>query len=158
MEQILSGFDIISEEIITMDTQFFLVNVLDPQYYEDCHIRGSINILLDNVEEWAANLDKDSRIVVYCASYLCPMALTAYMKLNAMGFSNLSVYEGGMNEWYHMNLPVEGPCRQPYLVDMVQQHPTKDSVGMEQQLAMAPSHIQKISTEELKKMIANSSL
>ncbi len=56
-----------------------------------------------------------------------------------------------MNEWYHMNLPVEGPCRQPYLVDMIQQHPVKDDVGMEQQIAMAPSGIPKIGVEELKR-------
>lgn len=142
-----------------MSTQFFLVNVLDPQYYyEDCHIRGSINVSLDNLEDWAKNLDKETRIVVYCASYVCPMALTAYMKLHAMGFVNVWVYEGGMNEWYHMNLPVEGPCRQPYLVDMVQNHPANDDAGKEQQIAMAPSDVQKINIEELKKMIANSSL
>ena len=60
-----------------MDTNFFLVNVLDPLYYEDCHIRGSINVPLDEIEKWAKNIDKDSHIVVYCASYVCPMALTA---------------------------------------------------------------------------------
>lgn len=140
-----------------MDTSFFLVNVLDPQYYEDCHIRGSINVPLENIEAWAKELDKSSRIVVYCASYLCPMSRTAWMKLNDMGFTNVWAYEGGMNEWYHMNLPVEGPCRQPYLVDMVQE-PTKGSIGAEQQEANAHSTIQKIGTEELKKMIANSSL
>lgn len=141
-----------------MDTSFFLVNVLDPLYYEDCHIRGSINIPLEDIEKWAKNIDKDSRIVVYCASYVCPMALTAWMKLHALGFASAWIYEGGMNEWYHMNMPVEGPCRQPYLVDMVYQHPTKDDVGMEQEIATAPSGIQKMGIEDLKKMIANSSL
>ena len=141
-----------------MDTHFFLVNVLDSLYYEDCHIRGSINIPLDAIENWAKNLDKNTAIVVYCASYLCPMSLTAYMKLHAMGFKNIYAYEGGMNEWYHMNVPVEGPCRQPYLADMVAHESRKNDVGMEQEIAMAPSHICTISTEELKKMMANASL
>ena len=48
------------------------------------------------------------------------------------------VYEGGMNEWYHMNMPVEGPCRQPYLVDMVYQHPMNSDAGMEQEVAYGP--------------------
>jgi rhodanese-related sulfurtransferase len=141
-----------------MDTTFFLINVLDSNFYEDCHIRGSINIPLDEIEAWAKNLNKDVRIVVYCASYTCPTALTAYMKLHDMGFVNIWVYEGGMNEWYHANLPVEGPCRQPYLADMIYQRPMKGDAGMEQQVAMAPSVIEKINTEDLKKMIANSPL
>jgi rhodanese-related sulfurtransferase len=142
-----------------MSTRFFLVNVLDPLYYEDCHIRGSINVPLEAIEKWAKNIEKNARIVVYCASYVCPMALTAWMKLHALGFNHAMVYEGGINEWYHMNMPVEGPCRQPYLIDMVvQHHPINNDAGMEQQVAMAPAHIDKIGIEELKKMIANSPL
>lgn len=140
-----------------MNTELFLVNVLDPQYYEDCHIRGSINVPLDDLEKWAKNVDKFSHIVVYCASYVCPMSLTAYMRLHDMGFKHIWVYEGGTNEWYHMNLPVEGPCRQPYLRDMIQQ-PAYPSQGMDQEKGMVTYDIQKIGTEELKKMIANSSL
>lgn len=128
-----------------MMQKLLLVNVLKPDYYSDCHIRGSINVPLDTLEEWAKNVDKDAVIVVYCASYTSTICLSAWQRLHTLGFINLWAYHGGMNEWYNSGLPVEGACRQNYLNDMVE-------AAHEQYSNQA----REIDVQELKKLIADS--
>ncbi len=126
--------------------KLLLVNVLTPEYYGDCHIRGSINVPLDMIEEWAKSIDKDAPIVVYCASYTCSASLIAWQRLHALGFINIWAYEGGMNEWYNAGLPVEGTCSQSYLNEPVE-------CSDEQYSYQA----REIDVQELKKMIADAS-
>ena len=49
-----------------------LVEILDPEYYEDAHLPGAVNLPLDRIEELAPDIlpDKDAGIVVYCMSSL----------------------------------------------------------------------------------------
>jgi len=124
--------------------KLLLVNVLKPDYYSDCHIRGSINVPLEGIEEWAKNIDKDAVIVVYCASYMSTVCLTAWQRLYALGFVNLWAYEGGMNEWYNAGLPVEGACRQHYLNDAVEAANEQSS-----------HQVREIDVQELIKLIAD---
>lgn len=93
-----------------------VVNVLDKELYDDCHIKGSINIPFEMIEEQAALIDKNAEIVIYCSNYQCSTSEYAARKLRSQGFTNVSVYEGGTAEWFQEGLPVEGPHRQAYLV------------------------------------------
>ena len=49
-----------------------LVETLDPEYYEDAHLPGAVNLPLDKIGELAPDIlpDKDADIVVYCMSSL----------------------------------------------------------------------------------------
>ena len=49
-----------------------LVETLDPQYYEDAHLPGALNLPPDRIGELAPEIlpDKDADIVVYCMSSL----------------------------------------------------------------------------------------
>jgi rhodanese-related sulfurtransferase len=49
-----------------------LVETLDPEYYEDAHLPGAVNLPLDRIGQLAPEilLDKDAEIVVYCMSSL----------------------------------------------------------------------------------------
>lgn len=49
-----------------------LVEALDPEYYEDAHLPGAVNLPLDSIGELAPEIlpDKDADIVVYCMSSL----------------------------------------------------------------------------------------
>jgi rhodanese-related sulfurtransferase len=49
-----------------------LVETLDPEYYEDAHLPGAVNLPLDRIGELAPEIlpDKDADIVVYCMSSL----------------------------------------------------------------------------------------
>jgi rhodanese-related sulfurtransferase len=122
--------------------KLLMVNVLPFESYNDCHIPGSINVPFGQLEQWAHDIDKDSPIIVYCASYRCPTSAYAWEKLDAMGFHDIWAYEGGMNEWLHANLPVEGPCALPYLVDKIEQ-PSEEK----------KSAVRELSLEELKKIM-----
>ncbi len=88
------------KEKLDSDDEFVLVNVLSPEQFEEQHIPGSINIPLDQVEEeFPARFDRDEKIVVYCASPSCEASPKAAQKLEAMGFSDVTDYEGGMTDW-----------------------------------------------------------
>ena len=96
-------------------TGLVLVNVLDKEQYEDCRIKGSINIPFDMIETLADRVDKDADVVIYCSNYQCSSSEYAARKLKQKGFEKVAVYEGGMAEWYQQGLPVEGPQTQAYL-------------------------------------------
>ncbi|HZW61847.1 MAG TPA: rhodanese-like domain-containing protein [Candidatus Babeliales bacterium] len=99
----------------------FVVNVLDKAMYDDCHIKGSIQIPLEEVERFAASLDPEkAEVVVYCSNYMCTSSEYAVKKFLALGFKHVWAYEGGMAEWYQLGLPVEGPAQQPYLSKKVE--------------------------------------
>lgn len=100
---------------------FYIINVLDSESYQDCRIEGSINVPFDKVENFAKNLDRNTQIVIYCANYMCSASASAVQKLQEMGFKQVWAYEGGTAEWYQMglkaegNYPVQGACKASYL-------------------------------------------
>ncbi len=95
-----------------MDTSFYVINVLEPQYYTDCHIKGSINIPFERLEQYAKSLDKNTKIVVYCAHYQCPLSTKAWRLLDKLGFTNVYAYEGGIREWFQKGYPHAGICKE----------------------------------------------
>lgn len=97
-----------------------LINVLDKELYDDCHIKGSIHVPFDKIELYARALDKKTEIIFYCSNYQCSSSLYAAEKLKQDGFENVYVYEGGMAEWYQKGYPVEGVHAQAYLSKTVQ--------------------------------------
>jgi rhodanese-related sulfurtransferase len=100
-----------------------VINVLDKELYDDCHIKGSINIPFEMIEEQMASIDKNKPIVLYCSNYQCSSSEYAARKLRSQGFKNVYVYEGGTAEWFQEGLPVEGPHTQVYLKKTCRQLP-----------------------------------
>jgi rhodanese-related sulfurtransferase len=96
-------------------TGLVVVNVLDKQLFDDCHIKGSINIPCDEVARCETCIDKDADIVIYCSNYLCSSSDYVARKLKESGFKNVAVYAGGTAEWFQRGLPVEGPSKSKYL-------------------------------------------
>lgn len=116
-----------------------VINALLPEYYADAHIKGSINVPLKELKDFAQHTDKQIPIVVYCASYTCPVSAQAWHILHELGFQDVYAYEGGMNEWYHAGLPTQGPCKEEYLKEPI----TKPAEG-------GDASVQTISMQELK--------
>ncbi|MEX0849710.1 MAG: rhodanese-like domain-containing protein [Candidatus Dependentiae bacterium] len=117
----------------------FVINVLDADYFNDCHIKDSINVSVDGLDKFVANLDKDkSELVIYCSNYMCTASGFGAKKLQDMGFSNVWAYEAGMAEWHQKGLPVEGKCTKPYLKKIIDKKELEES-----------SKIRIISTDEL---------
>lgn len=108
----------------TLQEGLIVVNVLDKPTYDDCHIRGSINVPFEQFEEYAQkhwNHEK-ADIVVYCSNYMCSSSEYAYHQLKRMGFKSIAVYQGGTAEWYQKGLPVDGPCASSYLKQEIAPH------------------------------------
>ncbi len=98
-----------------------VINVLSPEVYNDAHIKGSMNVPLGELKDFAQHTDKDTPLVLYCASYTCNASVKSWHILHELGFEDVLVYEGGMNEWYHSGLPTEGECAADYLKDPITQ-------------------------------------
>lgn len=93
----------------------YVINVLDEDLYKDCHIKGSIQVSMPEVEEFVKRLNKDTELVIYCSNYLCTASGAVADLLGDTGFTNVYAYEAGMAEWYQKGLPVDGPCKSSYL-------------------------------------------
>lgn len=119
-----------------------LINVLPTDYYDDCHIEGSINIPLEDLAQRIKQYDKDDYIVLYCARYSCSASRNAWHKVHDMGYTNVWAYEGGIAEWAQAGLPVEGTCKKPYL-----------KIEEERPLKKSDPNVREISLEELKEKL-----
>ena len=103
--QTLDATKVIStEEMVqrVLDPEAFeFWNVLTDEYYNNELIIRSRRVPLDKIgrETASKNLPKDTEIIVYCAGPECPQSHMASEKLETLGFTNVRVYEGGLEEW-----------------------------------------------------------
>jgi len=76
-------------------------NVLVQDYFRGELIPGSRWVPLDRVgrEVSARALDRNARIIVYCSGTSCPNSRDAGEKLATLGFTNVRVFEGGLEAW-----------------------------------------------------------
>ncbi len=95
--------------------ELVIINVLDKPEFEDCHIKGSINIPFDAFESAVATLNKNNHYVVYCADYMCMSSGFCVKLMKDANFEHVWAYEGGMAEWYQKGYPFEGPAQSEYL-------------------------------------------
>src|SRR5579872_5509479 len=98
-----------------LNTDLIVLNVLDRDLYDDCHIKNSLHVPFDKVEEFSKKIDKNTHLVIYCSNYQCSTSGYVAKKLKDLGFCNVSVYEGGMAEWFQEGLPVDGAHKCSYL-------------------------------------------
>ena len=86
-----------------------VVETLGPQYFEDAHLPGAINIPHTRVAELAPALlpDKDASIVTYCSNTACQNSQIALAQLRSMGYTNVRKYAEGKQDWAAAGLPLE---------------------------------------------------
>ena len=86
-----------------------VVEALGPQYFEDAHLPGAINIPHTQVAELAPALlpDKDAAIVTYCSNTACQNSEVALRALTSLGYSNVRKYAEGKDDWREAGLPLE---------------------------------------------------
>ncbi len=99
----------------TTQSKLVVINVLDADYFQDCHMTGSINIPFEQFETNMKNLRKTDRYVLYCSNYACTAAPFAAEMLQKAGFNDVSVFPGGIVEWYQQGYPCTGSCLKEYL-------------------------------------------
>jgi rhodanese-related sulfurtransferase len=90
--------------------RFHFWNVLTKDFYhEDKNIPGSKHVPQDTLTaETVAKMvpRKDEPIVTYCGGTQCPQSKQAAEKLVALGYTNVSAYEGGIQDWAEAGLPL----------------------------------------------------
>lgn len=99
----------------TKDTELMVINVLDKQNFDDCHIAGSVNIPFEDLEKQLPSLNKEKHYVLYCSNYACMAAPAIAQSMQSLGFKHVSVYPGGIVEWYQKKYPCQGPAKLEYL-------------------------------------------
>jgi len=96
-------------EVISMDAYVKLVDVRDPSYYENEHIKGAISMPLKEVRKRAKEfLEKEDTIITYCAGFKCPASTIATKILLSLGYKNVLDYKGGLETYKRAGLPLEG--------------------------------------------------
>ena len=86
-----------------------LVEALPEKYYVGQHLPGALHLPHDQVDALAAGVlpEKSAEIVVYCANRQCQNSHIAAHRLSALGYTNVSVYAGGKQDWEEAGLPFE---------------------------------------------------
>lgn len=89
--------------------QFHLIEVLAEKEYQRLHIKGAMHIPFNRIgAEARQRFGKDEEIVVYCMDHDCRASPMAAEKLEELGYTNISVFRGGKQEWSEAGLPTEG--------------------------------------------------
>ncbi len=86
-----------------------LAEALPEKYWRDWHLPNAKHLPHDQVRQLAPSVlpDRDAAIVVYCASSTCQNSHIAAKVLTQLGYTDVSVYAGGKQDWQEAGLPVE---------------------------------------------------
>ena len=91
------------------DGSVIVVDALPAAPYSRRHIPGTLNLVIDDVDEQAPQLlpEKGTSIVTYSthASYGRGEALAE--RLEQLGYADVRVYRAGIEDWVGAGLPVE---------------------------------------------------
>jgi rhodanese-related sulfurtransferase len=86
-----------------------ILEALPERYFAQKHLPGARLFPHDQVSELAARVvpDKSASIVVYCANRACQNSHIAAQRLVQLGYTDVSVYAGGKQDWEEAGLPLE---------------------------------------------------
>jgi|SRR5438105_11613656 len=86
-----------------------LVEALPEKYFADAHLPSAIHLPHDAVDALAAQRlpERNADIVVYCANRNCQNSHIAARRLAQLGYTSVSVYADGKQDWMEAGLPVE---------------------------------------------------
>lgn len=87
-----------------------LLDVRPSQEFESGHLRGAINIPIDELRDRLGELPQDRQIITYCRGEYCLFADEAAQLLRTNGF-DVARLEGGWPEWYSEGRPVQAGGR-----------------------------------------------
>ena len=86
-----------------------VVETLGPQYYDDAHLPGAINIPHTETARLAPQLlpDKAAAIVTYCSNTACRNSEIVAAQLRSLGYREVRKYAEGKEDWRAAGLPLE---------------------------------------------------
>ena len=95
-------------KMISSNKDYKLVDVMPENSYNYEHIKGAISIPMEDIEKTAEyKMRKDDFIVIYSKDKNCERSLISARKLESMGFGNIHIYQGGLEDYKKNYLPLE---------------------------------------------------
>lgn len=91
------------------EEEFFLIEALPAEAYNAGHIPGAFQMTPEDIQHGhpALPADKNTPIVTYCGSSRCPKSRLAAEALEKRGYTNVSAYEAGKEDWKGAGLMLE---------------------------------------------------
>ena len=80
-----------------MDDEVILVDVREQWEFDICQINGAILMPMGEIAKSYINLNKDSKLALYCHSGIRSMHVANF--LLSKGFQSLSNLQGGIDAW-----------------------------------------------------------
>lgn len=96
--------------LMSSGEDFALIEALPKSEYDHGHIPGALSMPLETLAAEAPKqlADKSRKIVTYCASADCAASTKAAEILEGLGYTNVSDYVGGKQDWKSAGLRLEG--------------------------------------------------
>jgi mannose-6-phosphate isomerase-like protein (cupin superfamily)/rhodanese-related sulfurtransferase len=88
-----------------------VVDALPPAPYGQRHLPGALNVVEEDSDEHVSSVlpDKAAAIVAYSTDANCTRGPELTSRLEALGYSDVRTYRGGIEDWIDAGLPVERP-------------------------------------------------
>ena len=74
-----------------------LIMTMTADHYAQGHIPGSE--YFDDLAAGMASIDPTEAVIVYCSDPACAASIRAYEDLENAGYSNVTLYRGGLSGW-----------------------------------------------------------
>lgn len=128
----------------------YLIDVNDKEIFNDARIKGAINLSFDEVKNKAKSFNKGFKLIFYCTDYFCAESSRVAKAFYDLGFTNLFVYKGGIQEWYQLSLKdnekysFEGSANSKFLKMAIEEPKVENTIG---------GHIKVINAQDLSKLL-----
>jgi rhodanese-related sulfurtransferase len=90
----------------------YIIDARSPEEYEQGHIAGAINIPHDRIPEYLdvlnAEVPTEAEVVIYCRGPACDFSDLLATEMKMLGYTNVSVFSGGWEQWSLAGYPTEG--------------------------------------------------
>ena len=100
------------KEKMDKNEDFVFIDVLGEASYKRIHLPGAVSVdahqenFVEEVEKQVPNKNKE--VIVYCASFSCPLSPAAAHKLADAGYTNVLDFNGGLKDWAEGGYSFEG--------------------------------------------------
>lgn len=88
-----------------------IIDVRIVESYNQGHIPGAVSMPLNEfdqiIDKFIKSTPPDTALIVYCSRLECSDSHTFALRLENNGFTNITIYKGGMMEWENMGFKVE---------------------------------------------------
>jgi rhodanese-related sulfurtransferase len=103
--------DLVATRKILADNHYLVFDARKPSEYQMGHLPGAISFPFEAKDqvfaEWAAILQPDQKVLVYCSSRKCDDALNLALYLREFGVKEIAVFGEGVEGWKNAELPME---------------------------------------------------